>query len=328
MRSVIMPRPLRVEFEHACYHVLNRAVVGTSIFPEDAFYQSFLNILGDASSRFDCLIHAYCLLGNQYHLLIETPKANLSRAMRQINGIYTQHYNASTACDGPLFKGRFKAVLIDKHDYLLQLSRYIHRLPIDVKKPVVNRLVEHLWSSYPAYIGQVKPVDWLAQDSTLNALAQKHKHQTYADYVKTGVDDEIGRLYSKTRLPRIIGGKMFKQWVGEKPLSAEPNKPAIQADLTQIEQVIDGVADFYGVSTADITGIVRGPQKENEVRKVAMYLCQELIDAKQTDIAKVFNLTHKRSPSCTTHQVRARVKTDSEFREKIEIMVDKLKRLT
>jgi REP element-mobilizing transposase RayT len=323
----MMPRPLRIEYEYALYHVLNRSHAGSLIFSEPKDYQSFLDILGEASSRFNCLIHAYCLLGNQYQLLIETPKANLSRAMRQINGVYTQHYNAVMATDGPLFKGRFKAVLIDKYDYLLKLSRYIHRRPIDIKKPVVSRLQEHQWSSYPDYIGQVKPAQWLTHDSILKALAQENGHQAYADYVMAGVDDEIALLYSRSRLPRVIGDKRFKQWIDEKALNPALNKPVTQSALT-IEQVIDGVADFYGVSTADITGIVRGPQKENEIRKVAMYLCQELIDAKQTDIAKVFNLTHKRSPSCTTHQVRARVKTDSEFREKIEIMVDKLKRLT
>ena len=82
-----MPRPLRIEYEYAFYHVMNRAGAGSSIFPEDVRYQSFLDILGEACSRFGCLVHTYCLQSNQYHLLIETPNANLSRAMRHINGV-------------------------------------------------------------------------------------------------------------------------------------------------------------------------------------------------------------------------------------------------
>lgn len=78
----MMPRPLQIEYEHALYHVLNRSHAGSLIFPEPKYYQSFLDIHGEASSRSDCLIHAYCTPGNQYKLLIETPKANLGRAMR------------------------------------------------------------------------------------------------------------------------------------------------------------------------------------------------------------------------------------------------------
>ena len=88
-----MPRPQRIEYENAFYHVMNRGRGRQVIFHDDEYYQAFLDTLGEAQQRFQCVIHAYCLMGNHYHLLIETPNANLSRIMRHVNGVYTQRYN-------------------------------------------------------------------------------------------------------------------------------------------------------------------------------------------------------------------------------------------
>jgi REP element-mobilizing transposase RayT len=320
-----MPRPLRVEYEHAFYHVLNRAYAGCSIFPEDKYYQSFLEILGEACARFDCLIHAYCLMNCQFHLIIETPKANLSRIMRQINGVYTMHYNAAMNFDGPLFKGRFKAVPFDPDGYLLKLTRFIHCRPIDVKKPHIKQLNAYQWSSYPAYTGEAKPLPWLAQDLTVEALAQECRHRTYADYVMAGVDDETAQIYSKSRLPRAIGDERFKQWVREQLSSAASNKPVIQSTITMM-QVIDVVSDFYGLRQDEITQMVRGRQAENEARKVAMYLCQQVLDATLSDIANQFHLSNRGSTTTTIHQVRIRAKEDSQFKQKLGTITDKIKR--
>ncbi len=125
-----MPRPTRIQYENAYYHVMNRGKARQTIFHGEIYYQAFLQTLDEAHKRFDACIHAYCLMGNHYHLLIETPRANLDRIMRHINGIYTQRYNRLRRTDGPLFRGRYKAIIVDTDDYLLPLSRYIHRNPI------------------------------------------------------------------------------------------------------------------------------------------------------------------------------------------------------
>ena len=108
-----MPRPTRIQYENAFYHVMNRGRGRQRIFHNDAYYQEFLKTLEEAYQRFDAIIHAYCLMGNHYHLLIETPRANLDRIMRHINGIYTQRYNRLKGTDGPLFRGRYKPILVD-----------------------------------------------------------------------------------------------------------------------------------------------------------------------------------------------------------------------
>ena len=93
----------------------------------------FLNLLSEIHRRYRVEIHCYCLMDNHYHLLIRTPLANLSRAMRHLDGIYTQRFNRQTRTDGPLFRGRYKSILVECDNYLLQLSRYIHLNPVQAK---------------------------------------------------------------------------------------------------------------------------------------------------------------------------------------------------
>ena len=154
-----MPRPQRIEYKNAFYHVMNRGRARQAIFQDERYYQAFLDTLAEAYQRFHCIIHAYCLMGNHYHLLLETPNANLSRIMRHINGVYTQRHNRLKHTDAPLFHGRYKAILVDKDAYLLQRSRYIHRNPIDMKQPMVRNLHDYQWSSYPAYTAKVNAPD-------------------------------------------------------------------------------------------------------------------------------------------------------------------------
>ncbi|NQZ05556.1 MAG: transposase [Algicola sp.] len=318
-----MPRPPRIEYEHAFYHVMNRGRDRCTIFHDETYFQAFLDTLGEACQRFDCVIHAYCLLSNHYHLLIETPKANLSRVMRHVNGVYTQRYNRLSRADGPLFRGRFKSILVDQDSYLLQLSRYIHRNPVEMKKPLVSELADYRWSSYPTYIGLVEPVSWLERDKTYAMLGHTVQFEGYANYVRAGVDEQTAAFYHKGNMASLIGDKAFRQWVYEEllpELAAEDKSKVIQPDLT-IDQVIASVADDYKVSVEEITRLIKGPQKENEARKLAMYLCQQLAMAKLADIATAFQLGHVGSVSFITHQIRKRAKEDARLRQQIERLI-------
>ncbi len=113
-----MSRPLRIEYENACYHVMNRGRGRKAVFHDERYYTAFYQCLSEAHQRFGLQIQAYCLMGNHYHLLVRTPRGNLSRAMRHVNGLYTQRYNRLKHTDGPLFRGRYKAILIDASAYL------------------------------------------------------------------------------------------------------------------------------------------------------------------------------------------------------------------
>ncbi len=168
-----MPRPLRIEYDHAFYHVMNRGKGRQDIFHDGRYFQAFLDTVAEAQQRFNAVIHCYCLMSNHYHILIETPLGNLGRIMRHINGVYTQRYNRLKRTDGPLFRGRYKAILVDADSYLLQLSRYIHRNPIESKKLLVEKLEQWPWSSYPAYTRKVDVPHWLTVDKVDGMVSSK-----------------------------------------------------------------------------------------------------------------------------------------------------------
>ena len=149
-----MSRPLRVEFPGAWYHVMNRGAGRKNIFRQPEHRQLFHDLLMEIRSVYGWEVHAYCLMSNHYHLLLHTPLANLGRAMRHLNGVYTQRFNRSVKTDGPLFRGRYKAILVDADNYLLQVSRYIHRNPVEAGQP--QWMQDLLWTSYPVYVGKRK----------------------------------------------------------------------------------------------------------------------------------------------------------------------------
>lgn len=182
-----MARPLRLEFPGAVYHVLARGNCKEPIYLEDADFSGFLSLLAETRGRFNWLVHAYCLMTNHYHLLIETPDANLSRGMRHLNGVYTQRFNRRHKRVGHVFQGRYKALLVQKDAYLLELSRYI------VLNPVRARMVQSVdawkWSSYRFTIGISTPPPWLETDWLLAQFGPQRSSavSAYRHYVASGM---------------------------------------------------------------------------------------------------------------------------------------------
>jgi len=178
-----MARPLRIEYEDAVYHVTSRGNAKSDIYLDNEDRELFLDVLQYVVERFGWQCHAYCLMSNHYHLMIETPKANLSRGMSQLNGMFTQRFNRKYGRVGHLFQGRFKSIIVDKDAYLLELSRYIVRNPLAAN--MVKNIGDWTWSSYQATGGLVQTpgflhVDWLlSQFSDSKAKAQ----QIYMDFV-------------------------------------------------------------------------------------------------------------------------------------------------
>ena len=318
-----MPRPQRIEYENAFYHVMNRGRGRQAVFHAPRYYQAFLETLAEVHQRFHCVIHAYCLMGNHYHLLLETPDANLSRIMRHINGVYTQRHNRLKKTDGALFRGRYKALLVDKDAYLLQLTRYIHRNPVEMKRPIVAGLQDYLWSSYPAYISKVKVPDWLYRELTYQMLGHKQRYSGYANYVTQGVDEETAQHYQRGNMAAIIGDKDFKSWVYEEllpELNAEEKGQLILTGIA-IKTIVEGIAKASDTTADKLTAVEKGPKKGNEDRKIAMYLCQELADVKLKDVAAYFNLSHVGSVSFITHQIRKKKREDKVLSRRIDTLI-------
>ncbi|MCP4324365.1 MAG: transposase [Alteromonadales bacterium] len=176
-----MSRPLRLEFSGALYHVTSRGNERKKIYFAESDFELFLNVLNGVCTQFNWVVHAYCLMNNHYHLLIETPDANLSKGMRQLNGVFTQSINRKYHRVGHLFQGRYKSILVDKDAYLLELCRYIVLNP--VRANIVDRPDDWLWSSWHCMVGKQESPTWLATDGLLSYFDTK-RSIAIAEYVR------------------------------------------------------------------------------------------------------------------------------------------------
>lgn len=166
-----MVRPLRIEFSGALYHVTSRGDRKEDIYQDDADRKIYLGVLGEVCKRFNWVLHAYCLMDNHYHLLVETPDGNLAKGMRHLNGVYTQRFNARHKRVGHVFQGRYKAILVQKEAYLLELARYIVLNPVRARK--VRSAKDWPWSSYRATAGLGKGPMWLQSKWILSAFSRR-----------------------------------------------------------------------------------------------------------------------------------------------------------
>jgi len=195
-----MTRPLRLEFANAVYHLTSRGNTRQGIFFNDGDRELFLQTLAHVVSRYSWICHAYCLMANHYHLLIETPKANLSIGMRQLNGVFTQSFNRRHKRVGHLFQGRFKAVLVEKESYLLELCRYVVLNPVRVKGG--TKTAAWKWSSYRATAGLASVPEFLSTDWLLEQFGKNRRvaQKRYREFVRDGItnrpwDQLKGQIY-------------------------------------------------------------------------------------------------------------------------------------
>ena len=183
-----MTRPLRIEFKGAVYHVTSRGNARQAIFLTEEDFADFLRVLCSVVKRYRFLLHAYCLMNNHYHLMIETPEGNLSKGMRQLNGLYTQRFNRKHQRVGHLFQGRYQAILVDKDNYLLELSRYVALNPVRAK--IVKDPKDWEWSAYQATTGH-KGISCLTTDWILSQFDNKQKASSlYQAFVLSGIKAE------------------------------------------------------------------------------------------------------------------------------------------
>ena len=182
-----MARPLRLEYPGAIYHVTARGNAQGAVFIDDRDRETFLTCLSEVVVRLGWLCHAYCLMDNHYHLLIETPDGNLSQGMRQLNGVYTQRFNRRHQRVGHLFQGRYKAILVERDSYLLELCRYVVLNPVRAK--MTKHIERYPWSSYPATLGMTASPGWLNTDWLLGQFGKRRSiaRPRYAEFIAQGI---------------------------------------------------------------------------------------------------------------------------------------------
>lgn len=226
-----MARPLRIEYPGAVYHVMSRGNAYQDIYLDNQDRRVFLKNLESCIELHNLVCHAYCLMDNHYHLLLETPDGNLSQAMRDINGNYTQKFNARHKRVGHVLQGRYKAYVIEKEPYLLEVARYIVNNPVEAK--MVQNPREWKWSSYKTTAGVVKSPKWLETDFTLGLFAKQRQEaqKRYRKFVKEGL--ERGSPYGEVREGVILGSPQFVDWIW----SEFKDKEAIQ-EVKKSERMI------------------------------------------------------------------------------------------
>jgi len=195
-----MARPLRIEFSGALYHVTSRGDGCEDIYWDECDRICFNNVLAHVCERFNWVVHAYCLMSNHYHLLIETPDANLSQGMRQLNGVYTQAFNRNHCRVGHVFQGRYKGILVQKESYLLELARYIVLNP--VRAEMVRAAKDWPWSSYRATAGLVVAPSWLHTNWLLSGFAKNKRRaiERYREFVSEGKRQPSPWQYLKNQI--------------------------------------------------------------------------------------------------------------------------------
>lgn len=321
-----MSRPLRIEYPGAWYHVMNRGRRSEEIFFNDSDRKMFISLLQETVEAWNLKISAYCLMSNHYHLLIQTPDGNLARCMRHINGLYTQRFNRIHKMEGPLFRGRYKAVLVENDSHLLEALRYIHRNPI--RADIIESIDRYPWSSHRGYLSNAEKWKWLHKSSLLSMLAAGTSRQksAYKDFVFRGEPEKIQKFYSLKNLPSILGSGSFSEDIKEKfaHLRFQGEIPESKVLAPSASTVIAAVCKYYKISEKALVMSRRG--RENIARDVAIYLvrrhCRETLPV----VGRSFGIENYSTVSSVVERIKARIKKDKKLRQSLDIIGESLQK--
>ncbi len=299
-----MARQLRVTYDGAVYHVYNRGAGKQDTFNTDADRRSFLELLGVVYERYEAETHAYCLMSNHYHLLVRTPKGNISEAMRYLNSVYTQRFNRTHDRDGSLFRGRFGAQLVIDDDYIRQLSAYIHLNPI--RAGIVARPAAYPWSSYVFYLDQLGAPGWLFDDMVLAAFGGSR--QGHRRFVEQATDGTLDFDDLDLDVPVLGRAEERPDRLDETPRCREtdPSRRRAEPNIS-VERIARLVAIECGVSSASLRTAVRG--RPNTPRDIAVSIAQTAAGLSQSELAQAFGYAHAASVSSGLNRFRINRRT-------------------
>jgi len=295
-----MARPLRVEFEGALYHLTGRGNARQRIFADDKDCARFVELLVASLERYDVALHADVLMGNHYHLIAETRRANLGRWMHWLTTAYTVYFNRRHRLVGHLFQGRYKSIVVEAEVYLLSLSRYVHLNPVRGKvigrgDPVERRkrLRQWRWSSYRGYSGLAKPEPWVEQARVLGEIGGKPKERRlrYRRFVEEGLLREIESPLEAVQWQTVLRREHFlqrlKDYVERKGQTRHREVPALRQlqRRADTQTILGGVARAYRCSKKEL--LKRGA-RGNEARAVAMALVWDCCGLSLREMGELF----------------------------------------
>ncbi|MBW2184561.1 MAG: transposase [Deltaproteobacteria bacterium] len=259
-----MARPLRIQYPGAVYHITHRGNERKVIFRNDADRNEFLTLLAQSKETYDAILHSYVLMSNHFHLLVETPRGNLSEFMRHFNITYTSYFNRHYKRSGNLYQGRFKSFLIDKENYLSRVSRYIHLNPVKIKSMKSETFEEQLrylfnykWSSLPGFAVLNKRDDFVEYDYVLEEFGGDTRLGRTSYKKEIAADMQVGLpLEEQVVGQSILGGDDFVSWVKEKYLHDKKNReqPSVGKihRLSAVEDILLVLEEISNTSAKEI----------------------------------------------------------------------------
>jgi len=267
---------------------------------------------------FDLRVSAFCLMSSHYHLLVQTPVGNLSRAMRHVNGVYTQRYNRRRNIDGQLLRGRYKSVLVQEDSHLLELLRYIHRNPVTAH--MCNAADEYPWSSHQGYITSAKKWDWLHKESLLDMFSReqdKAKRQ-YKSFVQCEDSAEVTDFFSKKNLASFFGTRDFVEWIKAtyRQLQNHEEIPQSRDLAPTIAEIKRAVCQCYEVEEGRLDQTKRG--WVNEPRNVAVYLARRRCGLRLEEIGKEFGISKYSSVSSIVTRTEKQLVQNKQLHKRID----------
>jgi REP element-mobilizing transposase RayT len=279
-------RPLRIEYEGALYHVTSRGNEKRKVFFSRKDYEKFKEYLANAIEKFGFVLHGYVLMTNHYHLIIETPEKNLSKIMHYVNSSYTTYTNVKRKRNGHLFQGRFKAIVVDRDSYLLELSRYLHLNP--VRANMAEKPEDYPYSSYGCFAASTG--DKLVTTRTILEMISSNPamaREKYISFVESAMGEEIESPFKKVYGGIILGNVNFVKGVLGKieddQLEKEEtsNRRSLRASRLP-EEVISAICTHYGIAPEEISSVGK-----SDVRKICLYLLKKHTSAANREIGEV-----------------------------------------
>lgn len=306
-----MGRPLRIQYPGALYHITSRGTERKKIYLDDRDRIAFLEILKDYHERYGIFIHSYMLMDNHYHLILETPDGNLLKVMHGINSRYTGYINRRYNRVGHLFQGRYKAILVDKDTYLLELSRYVHLNPVRAK--IVDKPKDYKWSSYRGYIGKDREDEWVEYSWVLSQFGKdkRRSQQKYKEYTEKEIDEKNRSPFEKLWGQFVLGGEEFREKIKEmlkgKPISREITGRKRLEEKPLPEEIIKIVARELRVEEETVR--TRGG-RENIARTVAIHIMQRYSGLSNEEIGRIFGGIHYSAVSKASARLQEKMKHD------------------
>jgi REP element-mobilizing transposase RayT len=303
-----MSRPYRLQGENCCYHITSRGDDRKKIFISDYDRRKFLEYLNTAKSKYKYYLYAYVLMDNHYHLLLETTQPNLSKIMHFVNSSYTTYYNIKRHRCGHVFQGRYKSILVDKDNYLLELTRYIHLNPVRAK--MVPRPEDYPWSSYKGYLK--KPGDTSIDREQINQYIALGPEK-YQEFVEEGISKAIDPL-KEVYGGFILGQTTFiKEKLKELKEQVAGGKEAIPSSIG-IEEIGLVIAKEYGKELNELRPLKNRQTRE---RDIAIYLLQRVSALGTREIGSYFDISSS-AVSKVTASVERQRQESKEFKKEIE----------